>query len=95
VADYLPGDGFEYLNRVSSVGAFLLGASTLPFLWNVWRTRRHGEVVGPDPWDGGQTLEWWTSSPPPPENFDGPLPPITSNRPVWDANHPADATATR
>jgi cytochrome c oxidase subunit 1 len=88
VADYLPEDGFTTLNRVSSVGAFLLGASTLPFLWNVWRTHRGrlGAVAGDDPW-GGHTLEWATTSPPPPHNFDGALPPIRSNRPVWDARH--------
>ena len=50
-----------------------------------------GPDAGNDPWDG-QTLEWWTSSPPPPENFDRPLPPIRSERPVWDYNHP-DAVA--
>jgi cytochrome c oxidase subunit 1 len=84
VADYLPGDGFTTLNRVSSLGAALLGASTLPFLWNVWRTLRGrlGRVAGNDPWDA-QTLEWYTTSPPPPENFDE-LPPIRSERPVWD-----------
>ena len=88
VADYLPSDGFTTLNRVSSIGAFLLGASTFPFLWNVWRTLRGrlGAEAGGDPW-GGQTLEWATSSPPPPHNFDQPLPPIRSNRPVWDARH--------
>jgi len=85
VADYLPEDGFTTLNRISSIGAFLLGASTLPFLWNVWRTLRgrRGRVAGPNPW-GGHTLEWATTSPPPPHNFDAPLPPIRSNRPVWD-----------
>ena len=86
VADYLPGDGFTTLNRVSSIGAFLLGASVLPFLWNVWRTRRWGDPAGDDPW-GGHTLEWATSSPPPPHNFDA-LPRIRSNRPVWDLRHP-------
>jgi cytochrome c oxidase subunit 1 len=88
VADYLPEDGFTTLNRVSSVGAFLLGASTLPFLWNVLRTLkgRLGADASDNPWDG-QTLEWATSSPPPAHNFTEPLPPIRSNRPVWDANH--------
>ncbi len=91
VPDYLPEDGFELLNRVSSVGAGLLGASTLPFLWNVWRTLRRGAVAGDDPWAAGQTLEWATSSPPPPTNFDRPLPPIGSNRPVWDLRHAGEA----
>ena len=87
VASYLPSDGFTTLNRVSSIGAFLLGASVLPFLYNAWRSWRRGEPAGNDPWEAGQTLEWATSSPPPPHNFDGPLPPIRSNRPVWDLRH--------
>jgi len=90
VASYLPGDGITTLNRVSTIGAFLLGASTLPFLWNVWRTLRsrdRGQVAGDNPWDA-HTLEWATTSPPPAHNFDGPLPPIRSNRPVWDRSHP-------
>ncbi|HEV3225628.1 MAG TPA: cytochrome c oxidase subunit I [Acidimicrobiales bacterium] len=89
VASYLPSDGFTTLNRISSIGAFLLGASTLPFLWNVWRTlrRRDAAPAGDNPWDG-HTLEWATTSPPPANNFDGPLPPIRSNRPVWDVSHP-------
>jgi cytochrome c oxidase subunit 1 len=91
VASYVAADGFTTLNRISTIGAALLGASTLPFLWNVWRTLRRprdeATVAGDDPW-GGHTLEWATSSPPPPENFDRPLPPIRSNRPVWDLHHP-------
>ncbi len=86
VASYLPSDGFTTLNRVSTVGAMLLGASTFPFLWNVYRTHRKGEPASDNPWDA-QTLEWATTSPPPPHNFDW-LPAIRSNRPVWDHNHP-------
>ncbi len=87
VPDYLDAYGFDWMNLVSSVGAGLLGASTVPFLWNAWRSWRHGAVAGDDPW-GGHTLEWATSSPPPTENFLRPLPPIRSNRPVWDDHHP-------
>jgi cytochrome c oxidase subunit 1 len=91
VASYLKTDGFGTLNLVSSIGAGLLGISILPFLWNVWRSWRSGPVAGRNPWDG-QTLEWWTASPPVPSNWDEPLPPIRSERPVWDVNHP-DAVA--
>jgi cytochrome c oxidase subunit 1 len=39
-------------------------------------------VAGDDPWQAN-TLEWYTSSPPPPHNFDS-LPPIRSERPLAD-----------
>ena len=86
VADYLPEDGFTFLNRVSTVGAIIMALSVFPLAWNIWRSLRRGELAGDDPWEG-HTLEWATSSPPPPHNFDG-LPPIRSNRPVWDQRHP-------
>ncbi len=92
VADYLPEDGFTTLNRVSTVGALIMAASVVPLAWNVYRTLRRGEPAGDDPW-GGQTLEWATTSPPPPHNFDV-LPPIRSNRPVWDQRHPPAEGAT-
>jgi cytochrome c oxidase subunit 1 len=90
-ASYLASDGFTTLNLISSIGAGLLGLSTLPFLWNVWVTLRRGERVGPNPW-GGHTLEWATPSPPPPGNFVEALPPIRSERPVWDRDHPEHRT---
>jgi cytochrome c oxidase subunit 1 len=89
VADYLPEDGFTTLNRISTIGALITAVSVFPFAWNIWRSLRRGEEAGPDPW-GAQTLEWATTSPPPPHNFDE-LPPIRSNRPVWDLRHPKEA----
>ncbi len=83
VADYDSVEGFTGMNQLSTVGAFLTGASILPLLWNVWRARRAGAPAGDDPW-GGHTLEWATSSPPPVENFAGPLPPVTSHTPLLD-----------
>ncbi len=59
----------------------------LAFVWNLFHSLRHGEPAGDDPW-GGQTLEWATTSPPPEHNFDS-LPPIRSERPLWDLHHPA------
>jgi cytochrome c oxidase subunit 1 len=87
-ADYLPTDGFTTLNMVSSIGAFVLGASTLPFLWNVFRSYRYGEVVTvDDPWGYGNSLEWATSCPPPRHNFTE-LPRIRSERPAFELHYP-------
>ena len=86
--DYLASDGFTTLNMVSSIGAFVLGASTLPFLWNVFRSYRYGEVVTvDDPWGYGNSLEWATSCPPPRHNFTE-LPRIRSERPAFELHYP-------
>jgi heme/copper-type cytochrome/quinol oxidase subunit 1 len=58
----------------------------LVLVFNLVRSLRRGAVAGDDPWEG-YTLEWATSSPPPSHNFDGPLPPITSERPLFDLRH--------
>ena len=69
-ADYLPEDGFTWENRVSSAGALLLGLSTLPFLYNVYKTWRSAPLVEvDDPWGYANSLEWATSCPPPRHNF--------------------------
>jgi cytochrome c oxidase subunit 1 len=87
-ADYLAADGFTALNTVSSIGAFLLGLSTLPFLYNVWWTARHApRVEVDDPWGYGRSLEWATSCPPPRHNFVS-LPVIRSESPAFDLHHP-------
>ncbi|MFK0257859.1 cytochrome c oxidase subunit I [Streptomyces sp. NPDC090445] len=87
-ADYLAGDGFTVLNSVSTIGAFLLGLSTLPFLYNVWRTQTRGaRVTVDDPWGWGRSLEWATSCPPPRHNFHT-LPRIRSESPAFDLHHP-------
>jgi heme/copper-type cytochrome/quinol oxidase subunit 1 len=68
-ADYLPTDDFTLLHALSSIGAFVLGASTLPFIWNVVKSYRYGRVVTvDDPWGFGNSLEWATSCPPPRHN---------------------------
>jgi cytochrome c oxidase subunit 1 len=87
VASYLPQDGFTTLNRVSSVGAFLLGASTLPFLYNVWKSSHGPKVTTDDPWGYGRSLEWATSCPPPRHNFLS-LPRIRSESPAFDLHYP-------
>ena len=86
-ADYKPTDGFTTLNEVSSIGAFILGASTLPFLYNVWKSRQGPKVLVDDPWGWGRSLEWATSCPPPRHNFAA-LPRIRSESPAFDLHHP-------
>jgi heme/copper-type cytochrome/quinol oxidase subunit 1 len=73
------------LNLAATVGGFIIAASMLPLLWNVFISLRSGAIAGDDPWEGN-TLEWATSSPPPPYNFDR-LPEIRSERPLFDLRH--------
>ena len=90
-ADYLPGEGFTTLNTISSIGSFVLGASTLVFLWNVYRTARNApRVTVDDPWGWGRSLEWATSCPPPRHNFVS-MPRIRSESPAFDLHHPEAA----
>jgi cytochrome c oxidase subunit 1 len=87
-ADYQAADGFTLLNTISSVGAFITGISTLPFLYNVWKSYKAGRVVDvDDPWGYGMSLEWATSCPPPLRNFDR-MPRIRSERPAFDLKFP-------
>ncbi len=86
-ADYAANDGFTILNQVSTVGAFLLAFSTLPFLWNVYISSRSPKVSVDDPWGWGRSLEWATSCPPPRHNFVT-LPRIRSESPAFDLHHP-------
>jgi cytochrome c oxidase subunit 1 len=91
-ASYGANEGFTTLNQVSSVGAFILGASTLPFLYNVYKSRRSPLVGVDDPWGWGRSLEWATSCPPPRHNFTE-LPRIRSESPAFDRHHPELALA--
>ena len=90
-ADYLPEEGFQLANDISSVGALILGLSMIPFFWNVWKTWRTAPyVMTDDPWGYGASLEWATSCPPPRHNFAS-LPRIRSERPAFDLHHPETA----
>ena len=76
------------LNVISTVGAFILATSTLPFFWNVYKTCKTAPLVDvDDPWGWGCSLEWATSCPPPRHNFTT-IPPIRSERPAFDLHHP-------
>ncbi|MCW2643552.1 MAG: ctaD [Dactylosporangium sp.] len=86
-ADYLPQDGFTTWHTISTIGSFILGASTLPFLWNVWKSFKYGpRATVNDPWGYGNSLEWATSCPPPTHNFEY-LPRIRSERPAFDVKY--------
>jgi cytochrome c oxidase subunit 1 len=67
VVDYAPE--FTGVNQLATLGAFLLGASTLPFLYNAIVSWARGPKAEANPWRA-LTLEWMTSSPPPEHNFD-------------------------
>ncbi|WP_107658562.1 aa3-type cytochrome oxidase subunit I [Nocardia suismassiliense] len=87
-AHYLPTDGLTVLNTLSTIRAFILGASMLPFVWNVFKSFRYGEVVTvDDPWGYGNSLEWATTCPPPRHNFYE-LPRIRSERPAFELHYP-------
>jgi cytochrome c oxidase subunit 1 len=86
IADYSPNAGWTELNFLSTIGAFFIGTSVAIFLWNVFVTLRKPMEHEADPWDA-YSLEWATTSPPPPWNFDA-LPPVASERPLFDQKHP-------
>ena len=88
-ADYGAAAGWTELNMLSTAGALLMGLGILPFLAAVVLALRRPPDQPNDPW-AANSLEWWTSSPPPEHNFHS-LPPIRSERPVWDGREAARA----
>ncbi len=69
VFTYLPGQGLNAGNAISSVGAAFMAVAVLVLLYNIIMTSVKNVKVGNDPWGDGRTLEWSISSPPPFYNF--------------------------
>ena len=83
VYTYGNGGAWEWYNLISTIGSGVMALGIALIAVNVIRTTRRGPRAGGDPWQG-DTLEWYTTSPPPPENFAKPLPYIASARPLRD-----------
>jgi cytochrome c oxidase subunit 1 len=79
---YAPNQGWDSWNLISTIGSFVLAVGILLTLINVVHSARKGKRSGNDPWLGN-TLEWFTSSPPPQNNFDV-IPRVRSVNPMQD-----------
>jgi heme/copper-type cytochrome/quinol oxidase subunit 1 len=79
---FFSGEGVDGYNLVASIGTLVLAIGIVLTLANAISSRVNGPEAGHDPW-GGDTLEWFTLSPPDPHNFDV-LPDVRSTRPMRD-----------
>jgi cytochrome c oxidase subunit I len=98
--DGMPRRVYEYdnvgnlalYNQISTVGSFILGAGVVATIVNVWRSLKFGAIAGPDPWKAN-TLEWFTASPPPVNNFDA-VPIVRSAEPMKDIRREIERRTT-
>ncbi|HEY0997562.1 MAG TPA: cytochrome c oxidase subunit I [Gemmatimonadaceae bacterium] len=83
---YDAGQGWETMNLLSSIGAYVQVLAALALVINLVRSRKKGEIAGNDPW-GAPTLEWSIPSPVPEYNY-ARIPTVTSRYPLWDLTAP-------
>jgi cytochrome c oxidase subunit 1 len=82
IYEYDADAGWTIYNQISTVGAFVIALGTLISVINIVRALKSGPKAGPDPWKAN-TLEWFTTSPPPVNNFDV-VPRVRSVEPMKD-----------
>jgi cytochrome c oxidase subunit I len=82
IFEYQADSGWQVYNLISTVGAFIIALGVLITIVNVVRSLKVGAIAGPDPWKAN-TLEWFTTSPPPEHNFDA-IPRVRSVEPMKD-----------
>src|SRR5687767_5974365 len=82
IFEYQASAGWHVYNLISTIGAFIIALGVLITIINVVRSLKHGAIAGPDPWKAN-TLEWFTPSPPPENNFDA-VPRVRSVEPMKD-----------
>ena len=80
------GMGWDFWNLFATVSVFLMIAGVALFAYNVWKSRRDGELAGEDPWDA-RTLEWAIPSPPPHYNFVE-IPVVHGRDAFWEQKYP-------
>jgi cytochrome c oxidase subunit I len=98
--DGMPRRVYEYAdvghlalyNLISTIGSFVLASGVGVTVFNVWRSLKVGAIAGPDPWKAN-TLEWFTSSPPPVNNFDS-IPRVRSVEPMKDIRREVERRST-
>jgi heme/copper-type cytochrome/quinol oxidase subunit 1 len=82
IYEYSAASGWQAQNVISTIGSFVLALSVLLTIINVARSLKNGVIAGADPWKAN-TLEWFTTSPPPENNFDA-IPRVRSVEPMKD-----------
>ncbi|CAN5769412.1 hypothetical protein BH23ACT10_BH23ACT10_15710 [soil metagenome] len=82
---YAAGFGWDTLNLVITVGAFIIAASILVMIINMVTSLKRGSIAGDDPWDA-RTIEWMTSSPPVHYNF-AQVPQVSARDELWHRKH--------